>query len=280
MKYYWLKLKDDFFDREEIRIIEAQPNGSTYVLLYVKLLLKSLKTDGALRMYNSLIPYDENMLATITNTNVDMVRAALTAFKNLGMLQVLDDKSIFMSEVKLMIGAESESAERVRKFRKKKAQSLLNEPKTLHCNSGNENCNTEIEKELELEIDLEKELDINPPKEGVLGDTKKARITFPTTNPFFNTFWNAYPKKKGLSKAYKSFLTLPIDNDKLNDILEAIEMSKSSEQWQKENGRFIPEPSNWLQDERWNDVYDASFQRVDISPELDEALDRIYQNMR
>jgi hypothetical protein len=231
-------------------------------------------------MNNSLIPYDENMLATITNTNVDMVRAALTAFKNLGLLEIMDDKSIFMSEIKLMIGAESDSAERVRKYRKKKALAQIEAPKTLQCNNCNEISNTDIEKDLEIDIDIEKELDNNPPKEGVLGDTKKSRITFPTANAFFNTFWNAYPKKKGLSKAYKTFLTLPIDSNKLDDILQAIDISLSSEQWQKENGRFIPEPANWLINERWNDVDKTNFEPVEISPEIDEALDRFYKNLR
>ena len=78
-KYYWLKLKEDFFDDDTIEWIEEQPNGEKYSLFYLKLCLKSLKTNGILvrNVGEMLIPYDIKKLAEITRTDVDTVRVAM-----------------------------------------------------------------------------------------------------------------------------------------------------------------------------------------------------------
>lgn len=159
-KFYWLKLKKDFFKRHDIRIIEAMPNGKDYILFYLKLLLESLDHEGMLR-FSATIPYNEDMLSTITNTNIDIVRSAMKIFLELHMMEVFDDMTIHMLEVQKLLGCETKAAERVRKHR--------NNLKALQCNTTVTNRNTEIEIEKELEKELELELDItqtpsNPPK--------------------------------------------------------------------------------------------------------------------
>ena len=84
-KYYWLKLKRDFFKRHDVRIIEEMPNGKDYVLFYLKLLLESIDHEGELR-FSETIPYNEQMLSVVTNTNIDIVRAALSIFTELKMI--------------------------------------------------------------------------------------------------------------------------------------------------------------------------------------------------
>ena len=142
-KYYWLKLKDDFFERDEIKIIESQKNGKDYINFYFKLLLKSLKTDGTLR-FRDAIPYNIEMLSTITNCNIDTVNTAIKTFIGLGLMETWEDGTFFMLEVQNMVGSETSGAERVRKHRAKNT-------KTLHCNTNVINCNTELELELESE---------------------------------------------------------------------------------------------------------------------------------
>jgi predicted phage replisome organizer len=153
-RYYWLKLKRDFFKRHDIRIIESQENGKDYVLFYLKMLLESIDHEGELR-FSAAIPYDEKMLSIITNTNIDIVRAAMNMFIGLQMIEVMDDKTIFMSEVTKLIGSETSGAERVRKHRAK----LESSKALLQCNTEVTKCNTEIdiEKELEKDTELEKE---------------------------------------------------------------------------------------------------------------------------
>ena len=149
-KFYWLKLKRDFFKRHDIRIIEEMPNGKDYVLFYLKLLLESIDHEGSLR-FSDTIPYNEQMLSVVTNTNIDIVRSAMKLFTELKLMEVLDDATIYMAEVNNMIGSESWSAERVRRFRQKQ-QALL-------CNADVTSCNEEKEKEKDKEIytDIENE---------------------------------------------------------------------------------------------------------------------------
>ena len=152
-KFYWLKLKRDFFKRHDIRIIEEMPNGKDYVLFYLKLLLESIDHEGSLR-FSDTIPYNEQMLSVITNTNIDIVRSAMKLFIELRLIEIFDDQTIFMGEIEKMIGSESDSAKRVREHR---------ERKSLQCNADvtpvKQICNTEKEKEIKKDLDTDIEID-------------------------------------------------------------------------------------------------------------------------
>ena len=163
-KFYWLKLKKDFFKRHDIKIVKSMPNGKDYILFYMQLLLESIDHEGALR-FSETIPYDENMLSTITDTNIDIVRSAMKIFTQLGMIEVLDDQTIYMCEVSKMIGSETAAAGRKRAQRERDAARLAagNDAETLRLTSicdnvttPSQNSHTEIEKEIEKEIDIEK----------------------------------------------------------------------------------------------------------------------------
>lgn len=143
-KYYWLKLKRDFFKRHDIRIIEEMPNGKDYVLFYLKLLLESVDHEGTLR-FSDTIPYNEQMLSVVTNTNIDIVRSAMKLFIELHMIDVFDDQTIYMNEVEKYIGSETQWAEKKRLQRAKED----NVPKL------SSSCPTEKEKEEETESEKE-----------------------------------------------------------------------------------------------------------------------------
>lgn len=147
-KFYWLKLKKDFFKRHDIKIIEDMENGKDYILFYLKLLCESVDHNGSLR-FSDTIPYNEKMLATITGTNIDIVRSAMKVFTSLEMIEILDDQTIYMREVEKMIGGESDSAERVRRHR------ALKEAQSLQCNGVVTICNTDIEKDIDKEQEKE-----------------------------------------------------------------------------------------------------------------------------
>jgi predicted phage replisome organizer len=149
-KFYWLKLKRDFFKRHDIRIIEEMPNGKDYVLFYLKLLLESIDHEGSLR-FSDTIPYNEQMLSVITNTNVDIVRSAMKLFIELQLIEIFDDKTIYMGEVEKMIGSESESAERMRRLRQRQQASL--------CDGNVQKSDIEIEKEIKKDIDIDLEIE-------------------------------------------------------------------------------------------------------------------------
>ena len=149
-RYYWLKLKRDFFKRHDIRIIEEMPNGKDYILFYLKLLLESIDHEGALR-FNETIPYSEQMLSVITNTNIDLVRSAMRVFTQLKMAEILDDETIYMTEVQKMTGAETAWAQKKRLYRGKQEE---DKARTLSLQ-----CPTDVRQEKEKEKEKEKELD-------------------------------------------------------------------------------------------------------------------------
>lgn len=102
-EYTWIKLNKDFFKSAEIQLLESQPNGKEYCLFYLKLMCESIVHKGELR-FNDLIPYDEQMLATITNTNVDIVRNACKVLNALKLVDILNDGTLYINEVnKLLI---------------------------------------------------------------------------------------------------------------------------------------------------------------------------------
>ena len=165
-KYYWLKLKKDFFKRHDIKIIEDMDNGKDYILFYLKLLCESVDHNGNLR-FSDAIPYNEKMLVTITNTNIDIVRSAMKVFTELKMIEILDDKTIFMSEVQKMIGCETPWAEKKRLYREKQ--------KTLSLN-----CPQEVQQDINIELDTEKEID----KEDSISDEQVITIDTPKRKSF------------------------------------------------------------------------------------------------
>lgn len=115
-KYYWLKLQKDFFKRHDVKIIENMPNGKDYIIFYLKLLTESISHGGMLR-FNDTLPYDDNMLATITDTNIDVVRSAIKLFKSLHLMEVWDDLTLFMTETQKMLGYETEWAKKKREYK-------------------------------------------------------------------------------------------------------------------------------------------------------------------
>ena len=153
-KYYWLKLRRDFFKRHDIVILESLPNGKEYCLFYLKLLVESIDHEGELR-FNDTIPYNEDMLAAVTNTNIDIVRAAMGILTQMGLVEILDDETIYMRAVENMIGSQTKSAQKKELQRKGTGGGHLSTscPPDVHLLV--ENCPPEIDIEIEKEIEKE-----------------------------------------------------------------------------------------------------------------------------
>lgn len=139
-KKYWLKFKENYYDEDEQVFIVSQPNGYAYSYLWNRLLLKCLKVPkmdecGFLRV-NDKIPYNPELLANIFKMDVDTVSRGMELFIKMGMLEVLDDGTIYIEAVQKMIGSESESAERVRLHREKRKLLQCNESVTKRNENG------------------------------------------------------------------------------------------------------------------------------------------------
>ena len=117
-KYYYLKLVDNFFDRDEMIILESMPDGYLYSNILLKLYLRSLKNTGKL-MFNNRIPYNSTMLANVTRHPVAVVEKAVDIFRQLGLVEILDNGAIYMLDIQDFIGKSSTEADRKRNYRRR-----------------------------------------------------------------------------------------------------------------------------------------------------------------
>lgn len=197
-KYYWLRLKRDFFKRHDITLVEAMENGKDYVLFYLKLLCESIDHNGNLR-FSETIPYNEKMLSVITNTNIDIVKSAIQVFQELNMIEILDDGTLYMQEITTMIGSETKWAEKKREYRKAIKGQCPNDVLTM----SDKRKSIEKEKEKETEIEKDKKL-----KKKVYGKFSNVKLTDDEYNRLCNDygqeqteraidFLDAYIKEKG-----------------------------------------------------------------------------------
>ena len=277
-KYYWLKLKKDFFKRHDIRIIEAMTNGKDYILFYLKLLVESVDHEGALR-FSDTIPYNDEMLATITNTNVDIVRSALKVFTELKMIDVLDDSTIYMNEVSKMIGsaADNDNAIRQQRFRdKQKEKSAVLDSSVTKNNASvtecvtNNNESKSIEKDIEIdkEKDMDKQLSLVPQPALASNDEK--------LNLLFEEFWKAYPKKVNKKNALREFKKKKDIEALMPTILADLEYKKRSKQWNEDNGQYIPYPERYIKNERWNDVNEVAEKQIAIEDAVNDKVEDFF----
>ena len=198
-KYYWLKLKKDFFKRHDIQIIENMPNGKDYVLFYLKLLVESVDHEGGLR-FNETIPYNEQMLATITNTNIDTVSTAMKLFRELGMVEILDDKTIYMNEVSKMLGTETYWAQKKREEREKKKLPKPATPQIGQCPIDVQDKSNVSKQEIEIELDIEKELEKDK-------DKKKKKKP---ADANFTSLFSSYTTNQELIETLNDFVAMRI----------------------------------------------------------------------
>lgn len=229
-KYYWLKLKEDFFEQDDIKLLEGIPNGKDYIIFYLKLLCKSLKDGGNLR-YKGVFPYTPEMLASTTGTNIDIVHGAIEKLKALSMIDVLDDGALFMLDVENMTGQETAAAERMRRKRAKEIKSVT---MLQECS----------EKFIDIDIEKEKDKELEKEKNNIIDE--------------FETLWKMYPNKKGKDKALvyyqkarKCGTTYEEVEQGIKNYCKEIEVKKTSQQ-------YIKHGSTWFNNKGWLDEYDIT----------------------
>ena len=175
-KYYYLRLKDNFFDIDELKILESMKDGYLYSNILLKLYLRSLKNDGKL-VVNDRIPYNAEMLASVTGHQVGTIKQALSMFKELGLIEILENGAIYMLDIQNFIGKGSTEADRQRLYDRRisdeRKQKKLTQSRNLE--EIFEKSTPEIEIELKKEIKIEKEIDSSAST-----TTKRKRFEKPT----------------------------------------------------------------------------------------------------
>ena len=139
-RYYWIKLKEEFFTDKRIKRLRRISGGYTYTIIYLKLLLLSLKDEGKLYYDGVESDFIKELALTIDETDDD-VMVTVNYLINQGLLEVVtENDEYYLTEIPNLIGSETASTRRSRKSR---------ELKMLQCNTNathkQQKCNGEIE---------------------------------------------------------------------------------------------------------------------------------------
>lgn len=213
-KYYYLKLKENFFDSDELKILESMKDGYMYSNILLKLYLKSLRNEGRL-MYKNVIPYTPDILATLTGHQVGTVEKALEIFQRLGLVQILDNGAIYIMDIQNYIGKSSTEADRQRQYynRMKEEKETLGKKEEL--------------KEIPAKEDPDVEEEVPKQKKG--NDYSKD----------FEEIWSIYPRKAEKAGAYKAYKARIKDGFSPKELLEAVRGYKAQVERERTEQRFI-----------------------------------------
>ena len=143
-RYYWMKLKKDFFEQKMIKILRTFDNGEKMIMIFLKIQLHSLENDGYI-YYENMLPTFEQELAIAIDEDTESVKLTLETLIRFGAVEKVDDKKYYITALEDCIGSESSSAQKMRRKREKEKS---------HCDQNESHCDTEIEKEKDTEKEL------------------------------------------------------------------------------------------------------------------------------
>lgn len=151
-RYFWLKLYDDFFTSKRIKKLRSIAGGDTYTIIYLKMLLKALKTDGYLYFDGVMNNFAEELALDLDEKPED-VGVTIQFLSAVGLLECSEGGSEYiLTFMENLIGSEDASAQRVRDYRERQ--------KALHCNANVTECNadvTEVKRDGNAEIEKRRE---------------------------------------------------------------------------------------------------------------------------
>ena len=189
-KYYWLKLMNDFFTQPRIKKLRKIAGGDTYTIIYLKLQLLSLKTNGVL-VFEGIEDNVIEELALTIDEDVDNVQVTFNFLVKQGLIEPMDDASYLMTETQYLIGSETQVAKRVRKHRESK--------KLLQCNTDVTDCNTEIDIDKDIELEIDKEVEEEKKKKETFVSLIEAYTTDPQLVSILKQYVEMRKKMKGFT---------------------------------------------------------------------------------
>ena len=167
-RYYWIQLTQDFFKSKEMKLLRKIAGGDTHTIIYLKMMLISLE-DGGCIYYDGLADNLAEEIALMIDENVEDIKITLLFLESKGLLTRKNDRDYFLEQVPEMVGSETASARRVRKFRENQL--------ALQCNNDETNRNVDIDIDIEKDIDTEIEKDVDENPVALIVEEYQSRIT-------------------------------------------------------------------------------------------------------
>ena len=178
-KYYWLKLKRDFMNRHDMKILRKMPNGNTKFTIYLALLLESVDHEGRLR-FSEDVPYTPELLAAVVEESVEDTDDTIDTLVQLGLMDMEPDGTYIMTKVQNMIESASDTsaAKRMRELREQRKKEESKQERTkcsdvrTECSNERTNRSERLEnRDKRIEIkEKEQEEKENIPYNAILGE--------------------------------------------------------------------------------------------------------------
>lgn len=253
-RYFWLKLKEDFFRQPKIKKLRRIAGGDTYTIIYLKMQLLSLKDEGRLFFEGTEDNFADEIALTI-DEDPENVRVTIAYLMRQGLLEQRSDEEYMLPQTVKSIGSEADSTERVRRFRERQkelldvSEQLQSNNNALLCNDSETHGNTEIEIKKELDINLESDTSTNVE---VSTSHEQAHAT---TNPvsykqiqdLFNEICVHYPKCQALSENRKKAIKARINSGMtIEDFRTLFEKAEASTFLRGGNDRNWHASFDWL----------------------------------
>jgi len=213
----WIKLSTQMFDDEKIRLIEGMPEADSILIIWIKLLSQAGKTNASGYIFlNEKIPYNDEMLATIFNRPLNIVRLALTTFKQFGMIEI--DDSQFLSVVNWEKHQNVEGLDKIREQNRTRKQKERDKKKLLQ--GGHVTVTHGHATELELELDIDKEI----PYDEIINHlneltSKNYRTSTRKTKDLIKSRWNEKFKLEDFKKVIEIKTSQWLKDAKYNSYL-------------------------------------------------------------
>ena len=236
----WIKITTDIFDDEKILMIESMPSADSIIVIWFKLLTFAGKqnNDGVFLMSNR-IAYTDEMLASIFRRDVNIVRLALKAFEQFGMIEIIDNVITIPNWGKhqtLDAYEKKKARDRERIARKRAEQRLLasKSPDMSPDSSPDKSPDVAFSEE-DKERDKDKE-----------EDRERERIDYDGIKDAYNNTCVSLPSIKSLSDARKKAIKARLNAYTMEDILEAFRKAEASDFLKGRNDRNWQANFDWI----------------------------------
>lgn len=212
-RYYWLKLKENFFKQKSMKKLRKIAGGETYTIIYLKMLLASLQNEGKI-YFDGLENSIEEETALELDEDPDNVKFTILFLEKCGLLQIEDNgKNIYMNSIQDMIGSETSAAARMRKSRDNHNRISQNRNNvTEQCNNVPDSYTdvqdsyTEIEKE--IDTDTESDTDIDTEQDTDIHINTESNIDIKTKKRKEKKEIVYYPNDEKLDVTFKDYINM------------------------------------------------------------------------
>ena len=246
-KYYWLRLKEDFFKSLAMKKLRRSAGGETYTIIYLKMQLLSLRDEGYLYFEGIENSFAEE-LALVLDENEENVKITLSYLQNIGLIQQINETEFLLTEVPAMIGKETDKAELMRKKRARDKQKMIEDGNNVTAELPPVTfCYTEIEKEKDIDIEIEKE-------------RERESTNYQEIIGLYNDTCVSFPHLTKLSEARKKAIRARLKTYSIDDFKLMFQKAEASSFLKGKNNRNWSATFDWMiKDANMSKILDGNY---------------------